>query len=436
MNKITLYLRQAWTMICQNKLFSGIYITGSGLSIALTMTLFVILYVKFAPLYPEYKRDRTLILNSVTRTPKDTTSNNYWQSTPNYILIEKLRKLQNVEAVTGIVCEWDSKPHEASTQHATALVYPLYVDAEYWRVYDFEFITGKPFSSVDYTAAAKVAVVSQSFAKTLFKTTDVVDKKFLIDGSEYKIIGVVKDVASSMHQNTTADLWISASCTDDYDSIDGVSSYNLLGGVFIAMTAKTADAVDALNAEVNEMMRQHNQQDKIYNYKLNGPDIFWASGFRAGEYLNAHKSLKKYGYILLALLIIPALNLSGMISSKMNRRANEMGIRKTYGATNRQLLAQVLWENLLLTLIGGAVGILLSYTILLSSSDWIINLLSDGFIHTRELLSSNLTIEMLFNWSVFGSVLVLCFLLNFISAIIPAVASLRHSIINSLNQKQ
>ena len=75
MNKITLYIKQAWMMIRQNKLFSSIYITGTGLSIALTMTLFVILYIKFAPLYPEYKRNYTLIINSIEKTEKDSTRN-------------------------------------------------------------------------------------------------------------------------------------------------------------------------------------------------------------------------------------------------------------------------------------------------------------------------------------------------------------------------
>ena len=116
MNKISLYIKQAWTMLRQDRLYSSIYITGTGLSIALTMTLFVILYVKFAPLYPEYKRDRTLIINAVSMTPKDTTSNNFWQSTPNYKLVEKLRELQNIDAVTGIVCEWNDEFHEASTR--------------------------------------------------------------------------------------------------------------------------------------------------------------------------------------------------------------------------------------------------------------------------------------------------------------------------------
>ena len=56
------YFKQAWTLMRQNCLFTGIYVVGTGLSIALVMTLFIIFYVKFGPVYPEYNRDRTLVL--------------------------------------------------------------------------------------------------------------------------------------------------------------------------------------------------------------------------------------------------------------------------------------------------------------------------------------------------------------------------------------
>ena len=54
----------------QNKLFTGIYVVGTGLSIALVMTMFIIFYVKFAPIYPEYNRDRTLVMKNMKRYPK------------------------------------------------------------------------------------------------------------------------------------------------------------------------------------------------------------------------------------------------------------------------------------------------------------------------------------------------------------------------------
>ena len=431
MNKITLYIKQAWMMIRQNKLFSSIYITGTGLSIALTMTLFVILYIKFAPLYPEYKRNYTLIINSIEKTEKDSTRNNYWQSTPNFHLVNMIRQLPSVDAVAGIFMGWETSPHkDATTEYATIPVVLKYTNADYWKVYDFEFIAGKPYSDSDVASKTKNVVISQSCAKHLFKTEDITNKIINVSGIEYKIIGIVKDVASVMDNKTAADMWAPYTTTNYTDIED------LLGDCELAITAKSPDKIEIVKSEIAEMMHKYNQQDKIYNYQLFGPDIFWASQFRQGKMLNEKEEFLKYGYILFALLIIPALNLSGMISSRMNKRLPELGIRKTYGATNSQLLSQILWENFLLTIIGGLVGIIISYTILLCGSAWITNILTTGLTEQVQLLSDNLSLEMLFNWWVFVAVLTISFILNIVSALIPASISLRQTIINSLNPKQ
>ena len=57
---LKLYLKQAWTLLRQNPLFSGLYIAGTGLAIAMTMIVAEIYYVKLAPVYPEVNRGRTL----------------------------------------------------------------------------------------------------------------------------------------------------------------------------------------------------------------------------------------------------------------------------------------------------------------------------------------------------------------------------------------
>ena len=75
MNMIRIYLKQAWETARQNRLFSSIYVVGTGLSIALTMTLFIIFYVKTAPIYPEYNRDRTLVVRYVKAYPADKPEN-------------------------------------------------------------------------------------------------------------------------------------------------------------------------------------------------------------------------------------------------------------------------------------------------------------------------------------------------------------------------
>ena len=118
----------------------------------------------------------------------------------------------------------------------------------------------------------------------------------------------------------------------------------------------------------------------------------------------------------------------------MDSRMEEIGVRKAYGAANRQIITQVLWENMLLTLLGGLAGLLLSYLIVVTSSNWILTLF-DSFVMNpgREM---TITFEMLFNPVVFGSALLFCVLLNLISALIPTVWSLRRNIISCIHSKR
>ena len=60
--------------------------------------------------------------------------------------------------------------------------------------------------------------------------------------------------------------------------------------------------------------------------------------------------------LMLLLLLLPAINLSGMVSNRMESRMAEMGIRKAFGAKRRTLLREVIRENLVLTLCGGIAG--------------------------------------------------------------------------------
>ena len=70
------------------------------------------------------------------------------------------------------------------------------------------------------------------------------------------------------------------------------------------------------------------------------------------------------GAFLFFLLLVPALNLTGVIQSSVQKRKEEIGLRKAFGATGQNLLMQILSENFVLTLIGGVIGIGLSMVLL------------------------------------------------------------------------
>ena len=131
-----------------------------------------------------------------------------------------------------------------------------------------------------------------------------------------------------------------------------------------------------------------------------------------------------------------------MIFSRMENRMVEFGVRKAYGATNRSIAGQILCENMLLTLIGGTLGLLLSIAIVNCTEEWIIHLydtdelISLSMHNTQKMGIPQLPTSSLFNVPLFIATLLLCMAINIASAFIPLVASLRHSIIYSLSKRK
>ena len=122
-----------------------------------------------------------------------------------------------------------------------------------------------------------------------------------------------------------------------------------------------------------------------------------------------------------------------MISTRMNSRLDEIGVRRAYGATTRQIISQVLYENLLLTFAGAILGLILSYLLIAGGYNWILTLFDKG-IHQQP--ASALTMEMLLNPTIILIVLLVTVVLNIASALVPTVLALRSNIIESLYNRR
>ena len=431
---IRIYLKQAWTLMRQNRLFSTIYIIGTGLSIALVMTLFIIFYVKFAPVYPEYNRNRTLVVKATKRNPKGQPQNwNINNGIAYWAVDDLLAEVPHVEAVAGSMLDIWGNNQVSATDVKPFKAVPHYANAAFWQVFSFRFLEGRSFTKEEVEAKEKVAVLSEQLAKRLFATTrGVTERHFSFNGQDYRIVGVVQDVSNATPA-TAGDLWVPLSNVANIERM----GQGLLGAVCAYLLVDDADHVDAVRAGVQDAVHRYSQQDKDYEYSLMGqPDPYWLSTFRQdiAKEPDTAELAKDFLYILLALLFIPALNLGGMISSRMDSRIAELGIRKAYGATSRRLLEQVLYENLLLTLLGGLAGLLFSYLIVWTASDWILTLFDEYVLDAA--IPTSLTPEMLFSPAVFGCTLGVCLLLNVVSALVPALRALRHPIMDSLNSKR
>ena len=433
------YFKQAWTMMRQNKLFTSIYVAGTGLSIAFTMVLFIIYYVKFAPVYPEYNRDRMLVINKSAIGKEGA---NEWNNCNGGVSSKIAELVKDLPHLDQVAMSLMAPPVFGNTlllpqSNEQLEVTQGLVDAGFWQVFTFRFLSGKPFDEEAVEASLPVAVLSENLAKRIFASTDVIDKSFKLDGKEVKVIGVVADVSGTTPA-TAADLYLPLYYGDIGNMLrPNQNNRGSLGDVCIYMTATSEDDVETLRSEVIDVLNRYDQEDKEWtHFWMDQPDVWWKSTFRdsCSSAPDIASIVRGILYMLLALLFIPAMNLCGMISSRMDERMSELGVRKAYGATNVSLISQVLTENLLLTLVGGLVGLALAYFIALTGGDWVYHLF-DTFVMPSG-VNPSFTVEMLFNPTLFLTVFGLCVLLNLISALVPTILALRHTIIYSIQSKR
>ena len=144
------YFKQAWQLIKQHKLFSAIYIAGTALGISMVMIMAILNYVKTADISPEINRSRLLYVKSVSMSPVDTLRFKYTNSGQ---LSYKAAKeffipLKTPERVSVMMENNDfaSLPDNENL----VKVKNKGVDTNYWKIFQFRFIKGKPFSEADH----------------------------------------------------------------------------------------------------------------------------------------------------------------------------------------------------------------------------------------------------------------------------------------------
>lgn len=433
---IKLYLKQAWQLLKQNPLFSSIYIVGTGLAIAMTMIIALVYYIKIAPVYPEVNRSTTLVLKTVVllELPKKESMSSSYSSYK--VLKEWYYPLKEAEVVSAVYSErgdgYFVQPAGGGEQIPVCVTA---TDAAFFRLYEFSFVDGKPFSQADWESGIRSVVLAESMARRIFGTEKAAGRTFSLNFSECRVAGVVRD-ASYLTENSFAQIYMPYTCVKGYE--EGRGSDGMLGSFKVYFKARSVAGRDSICTAIEEVVRKYNHSQKKYELDMyHQPDAFWKSVFRQGsQEIDWTEYIIFYGGILLALLLVPALNLSGMISSRMDGRLSEMGVRKAFGANRRLLLWQIINENLFLTCLGGALGLVLAWMGVVVSRSWLFSLLTKWPSAIPDGVDVVVSADMLFSPLVFVITFGVCVVLNLLSALVPAWRALRKNIVYSLNEKK
>ncbi len=430
-------LKQLWIESKANPGFTILYVGGVAFTVTFTMVIAMIFYVHVAPVYPEYNRGTTSYISSAT-IQKESDGMMMMSNIGRPFVEEYMEKSKNLEFYTLSIAYANN----------TALIQPIngedfkanirYTDPNFFKLYDYEFLEGHPFSQADYDAGIRSVVVSNKIANRLFgSTSEAIGKEISIDFAPNRIVGVMRE-GSPLCFDSYAQ--VAAPLTVLPENPSGGDNYQyLFGNLKAAIKFKDKAQADAFNDELNEMLRRTTASDTT-GWKLSHNLRSHAAKtlFSSDKSNDISEAIRPMLLILFVLLLIPAINISGMIGGQMDRRVAEIGVRRSFGATRGQLTRQVMFENLTLTLIGGAIGLIGAWLTVAFCRKWILNLIVDSWEWDEMGVSSGieLTGEMIFAPTLFLIMIGICLVLNLLSAYIPIRLSLRRQIVNSINQKR
>lgn len=290
-----------------------------------------------------------------------------------------------------------------------------HVDAEYWNVMDFNFIQGKPFGTSEVASANSVAVITDRFAEEYFGSQRaVIGKEFPLAGRTFEVIGMVSRPRSSV-EYTQSDVFLPLS-TGDNLTVSSTSLQGPYAGVFLARSTAEVPLLqeNLLFAGENITIPADMQDFEEVTIEAMTKAEAYAFNFFFDD--DPAVSLRKFNWGLFGLLgffiLIPTLNLINLNLSRMVERASEISVRKAFGADARHVLTQFLFENVIVTLIGGLIGFVLAFIV--------IRLINASGVLPDSLLS--------FNWRVAAISLGVCLLFGLLSGLLPAYRMSRQQI--------
>ena len=420
-----IYFKQALQMLKENMFISMISIAGTALAIMMIMIIFIADEIKTVDVAPEINRSRTLY---VFREVREHENGAIMMGSLPYRTAKYLLDMKTPEYISMVVIfdrglQWgiSNINVEGSTDYYPALTKS--VDPNYWKIMSFRFVEGRPFTEEEFESGVKVAVIKESFAKTIFKGEPALGKIIEYQFENYRIIGVVKDV-SQVFREAEAEIWMPYKSNQSWEN-------NAFEIMFVAKDEKDFPAI---KDELKECAKKYDADNVPWKLFIPGPFTIRESeggnmlGGANDEVVNSQLKARnrKIMFTFIILLLIPALNLSGFSMSRIKKRVSEIGIRKAFGAKRSAILVQVLYENLITSLIGGAIGFVLSIAAVIWLQSWLLGISAGLDIPFRTYMS----------WQTLFAVTVVCIALNLLSAGLPAYRASKMQIVDSLNQKR
>jgi len=404
------YFKIAIAVLKRRKFFTFVSLFGISFTLTILMVTAAFMDKVLSPDYPDLKRERSLYVGSMEY--KNTKEG--WLNRSDVSFYFFKHYVSTLKTVDKMAISSNPKASNAYVNNKKIVIAYKYTNADYWNVLEYRFLAGKPYSQKEIDNADKVAVISEQTRKAYFgNAANVIGQYISADNINYRVIGVVANVSKTVN-SLSGDMYLPYTVsTENYNKPDLMGSYNAV------LLAKSKADVPKMQKEFQQMMRRvpvPKDFDRVYS----NADPFFSSMTRriAGDGANngTTRVVSIMSIFVLLFLLLPTINLVNINVTRIMERSSEIGVRKAFGASSKTLVYQFIVENMILTFLGGLIGIVLS-------------LLAIYLINGANIIS-NMRLSM--NFTVLFYSFIACVFFGLISGVYPAWRMSKLNVVKAL----
>ncbi|MGZ8461758.1 MAG: ABC transporter permease [Candidatus Deferrimicrobiaceae bacterium] len=227
------------------------------------------------------------------------------------------------------------------------------VAPEFFNVRDWGVAAGRIFSPEDVDASAKVALLGQTVAESLFGGENPIGKIIRIKKVPVTVLGVM-DAKGQSPQGQDQDDAVFVPITTAQKKLFGTAHVGTVGVILVQ--AVDADSIGLAQQQVTDLLRQRHRIGRLQDDDFSVRNL---SEMLAVAEASTRVMSLLLGAIASVSLLVGGIGIMNIMLVSVTERTREIGIRMAVGARERDILLQFLIEAVVLAVTGGSIGILL-----------------------------------------------------------------------------
>lgn len=335
------------------------FINIAGLAIGITCSILILLWVanetSFDKFHPKADRLYQVWVNAAFNGKI-----NSWTSVP--LPTYEAMKTADRNIKRAVVTDWGGD-HLVTVGENRLMKKGYWASEEFLQMFEFPLING---DASQVMADPRSIVISQSMAKALFADEDPINKMVRVDNEyDLKVTGILKDVPSnSSFEFDFLMPWKFREQENKWVQENTTRWGNYSFQVFVELNDPANHT--ATEARIKNILQEHGETENKPEFFLY-PLLRWRlhGSFENGvETGGMNDYVQMFSIIAIFIIVIACINFMNLATARSERRAREVGVRKSVGSRRYELILQFIGESLFISFIAFAIAILMAQLLL------------------------------------------------------------------------